>query len=293
MGQTMKTSHHSGVFNMYPLTEVIPRLAALGYQGVELNAELAPWTKPHVTPDLSPNERAEIRRLALDHDIALSSISAHVSLVESERETRQHNLDFMKGCIDLALDLGTDVVHGLAGTPAPGVDRQRAWEWLLEATAECTCYAEERGVKFGFEAVAMCLVANMADLSRLLNDLGECNLYVNFDPSHLPSVNEDPAEWVRHWGSRIVHVDMKDTRIYEPHEERVSFSGVPLDFECPPLGKGVVDFGAMISALRDIGYQGFLSVEYSAHYFGYHEEPWDRWEVAAESKQFMDTVLTG
>ncbi len=158
-------------------------------------------------------------------------------------------MDFMKGCIDLALDLGTNVVHGLAGTPAPGVDRQRAWEWLLEATAECTCYAEERGVKFGFEAVAMCLVSNMADLSRLLDDLGERQPYVNFDPSHLPSVNEDPAEWVRHWGSRIVHVDMKDTRIYEPHEERVSFSGVPLDFECPPLGQGVVDFRAMVSAL--------------------------------------------
>ena len=82
-----------------------------------------------------------------------------------------------------------------------------------------------------------------------------------------------PAEWVRHWGPRIVHVDMKDTRIYEPHEERVAFSGVPLDFECPPLGQGVVDFRAMVSALREIGYQGFLSVEYSAHYFGYHEEP--------------------
>ena len=291
MGQTMKISHHSGMFNIYPVTEVIPRLAALGYQGIELNAELAPWTKPHVTPETSPNERAEIRQLALDHDIEISSISAHVSLVESESETRQHNLEFVKGCIDLALDLGTDVVHGLAGTTAVGVDRQRAWEWLLEGTAECTRYAVERDVKFGMEAVAMCLVANMADLSRLLADLGEEKLYVNFDPSHLPSVNEDPAEWVRNLGSRIVHVDMKDTRIYEPHAEKVSFSGVPLDFECPPLGRGVVDFGAMVGALRDIGYLGFLSVEYSAHYFGYHEEPWDRWEVAAESKNFMDTVL--
>ena len=77
----------------------------------------APWTKPHVTPDLSSDERAEIRRLASDHDIELSSISAHVSLVESESEARQSNLDFMKGCIDLALDLGTNVVHGLAGNP--------------------------------------------------------------------------------------------------------------------------------------------------------------------------------
>ena len=287
----MKISHHSGVFNSYPLTEVIPRLAALGYDGVELNAEIAPWTKPHVTPDTSPADRAEIRRLASQHGIKISSISAHVSLVESETSMRQHNLQFVKGCIDLALDLGTDVVHGLAGTPAPGVDRQQAWEWLLEGSAECSRYAEERNVKFGMEAVAMCLVANMADLDRLLADLGGEKLYVNFDPSHLPSANEDPAQWVRDLGQRIIHVDMKDARIYEPHEERVSFSGVPLEFECPPLGKGIVDFPAMVGALREIGYQGYLSVEYSAHYFGYHEEPWDRWEVASESKDYMDSIL--
>ena len=179
-----------------------------------------------------------------------------MSLVESENSMRQHNLQFVKGCIDLALDLGTDVVHGLAGTTAPGVDRQQAWEWLLEGSAECSRYAEERNVKFGMEAVAMCLVANMADLDRLLADLGSEKLYVNFDPSHLPSANEDPVRWVRNLGQRIVHVDMKDARIYEPHEERVSFSGVPLEFECPPLGKGIVDFSAIVGALREIGYRG-------------------------------------
>ena len=72
----MKISHHSGVFNSYPLIEVIPRLAALGYDGVELNAEIAPWTKPHVTPDTSSADRAEIRRLASEHGIEISSISA-------------------------------------------------------------------------------------------------------------------------------------------------------------------------------------------------------------------------
>ena len=287
----MKISHHSGMFYIYPLDEVIPRLASMGYQGVELNAEVAPWTRPHVTPGLSPDERNGIRRLAEEEGIEISSISAHVSLVESDPRNRQHNLDFVKGCIDLAVDLGTDLVHGLAGPAAPGEDKQRAWQWLLEGVAECTRYATERNVKFGIEAVAFCLVANMADLSKLISDLGDDRLFVNFDPSHLPVVNEDPAEWVRNLGSRIAHVDMKDARIYRPDEEKVSFAGVPLDFECPPLGGGVIDFGAMVGALEDIGYQGFLSVEYSAHYFGYHTEPWDRWEVAADSKWFVDNVL--
>ena len=291
-GETMKIGHHSGVFYIYPLMEVIPRLAALGYQGIELNAEVAPWTRPHVTPELSPNERAKIRQLARDHGIEISSISAHVSLVDADRWTRQRNLDFVKGCIDLAPDLGTDVVHGLSGAPPVGVAREGAWGWLLEGVADCTRYAAERDVKFGMEAVGFCLVANMADLDRLIADLGEENLYVNFDPSHLPVAGEGPADWVRTLGPRIVHVQMKDARIYGPNEE-VSPPGVPLDFECPPLGRGIIDFGEIVGALRGIGYQGFLSVEYSAHHFGYHEDPWDRWEAAAESKRFMDNLLSG
>ena len=288
----MKIGHHSGLFFPYPLTEVIPRLAALGYQGIELNAEVAPWTKPHVTPELDPASRAEIRRLASDHGLEIPSISAHTPLLDADGPTRERQLDFVMGCVDLAADLGTDVVHGVAGASPPGVPRETAWGWLLESVVACVRRAAERDVKFGMEAVGFCLVANMADLSKLLDDLGDEKLYVNFDPSHLPVAGENVAEWVRTLGSRIVHVQMKDARIYGPSEEKVSFSGVTLDFECPPLGKGVVDFAAMVGGLRDIGYKGFLSVEYSAHYFGYHQDPWDRWEATAQSKSFVDDLLS-
>ena len=44
-----------------------------------------------------------------------------------------------------------------------------------------------------------------------------------------------------------------------------------------------------VMALREIGYQGFLSVEYAAHLFGYQEDPW---EVAGQAKRFMDDLLS-
>ena len=53
----------------------------------------------------------------------------------------------------------------------------------------------------------------------------------------------------------------------------VSSNSTPNEVPAPePLG-----------ALRDIGYRGFLSVEHSAHYFGQHQDPWDRWEAATQS----------
>ena len=175
----VKIGFNSGAFGDYPLTVVIPRLADLGYQGVELNAQTAPWTRPHVWPRLSSGRRAEIRRLTRDHGLEISSISAHISLVDADRRTRQRHLDFLKGCIDLAPEVGANVVHAIAGTPPEGVPAERAWGWLLEGLDTCVDYSAERGVTFAFEAVVGSLVANMSALSRLLADLGNHRLHVN------------------------------------------------------------------------------------------------------------------
>ena len=293
----MKIGFHSGAFFAHPLTEVIPRLAALGYQGIELNAQTFPLFGPHVTPELSAEGRAEIRHLAGDHAMELSSISAHnfslVSLVDPDHRERQRHLDYIKGCIDLATDVGTDIVHVVAGHPPDGVSREQAWGWLLEGLATCIHYAAEQDVALALEAVVGSIVANMSDLSRLLADLGEDKLYVNFDPSHLVVADEDPAEWVKALGPLIVHLHVKDARKipagfeFPPLPEGTM--RVTTEFEYLRLGKGVIDFGAMVGALREIGYEGFLSMEYEELFFGYKEDPW---EVAVQTKSFLDNLLS-
>ena len=293
----MKIGFHSGAFFKHPLTEIIPRLATLGYDGIELNAQALHMAEAHVTPQTSTKERAEIRNLARDHGMEISSISAHnfdqTCLVDTDQREIQRQLDYIKGCVDLATDVGTGVVHILVGQPAEGVSKERNWARLLENLATCIHYAEERDVALGLEAVVGSTVATVSDLSRLLADLGEDKLYVNFDPSHLVIADEDPAEGVKTMGSRIVHVHVKDAK------------KIPAGFEFPPLpegtirlttefeylrlGKGFIDFGAFVGALREVGYDGFVSMEYEGFFFGYMEDPW---EVAVQTKSFLDNVLS-
>ncbi len=292
----MKIGFHSGAFFNDQLTEIIPRLAAMGYQGIELNAQDFQMARAHVTPQLSTTERAEIRNLARDHGIEISSISAHnferTCLVDSDPRERQRHLDYVKGCIDLAGDVGTGVVHILAGQVPDGVSRDQAWAELLENLATCIRYAEERDIALGLEAVVGSIVNNIPSLNRLLADLGDDKLYVNFDPTHFFVADEDPAEGVKAVGSRIVHVHVKDAK------------KIPAGFEFPPLpegamrlttefeylrlGKGFIDFGALLGGLREIGYDGFLSMEYEGMFFGYMEDPW---EVALQTKSFLDDAL--
>ena len=284
----MKVGIHSGVLSDYRLSEIIPRLADLGYQGLELNAETGPWGEPHVTPDLGLRKRAAIRQLVQDHGLEISSISAHISLIDADDAARQQHVDFVKGCIDLATDVGTNIVHAISGLPSTGVARERAWKWLVESISACIDHAVERGVVFGIEADEIMLVASMADLGQLMADLETAKLHVNFDASHSIPMGEDPAEWVKTLNSRIVHVHLKDVRPREPSKKQASLFGIPVEFEYPPLGKGIIDWKELFSALRQINYSGFLSVEYAAHHFGYREDPW---EVASEAKRFIDNVL--
>jgi len=284
----MKLGIHSGVLSDYPLNKIIPRLAGMGYRGLELNAETGPWGEPHVTPDLNSRQRALIRQLTQDHSFEISSISAHISLVDTDRAARRRHVDFVKGFIDLAPELDTNIVHAISGLPPTGVAREQAWEWLVESVTECARYAAARNVVFGIEADEIMLVASMADLGQLLDTLPDADFSVNFDASHSIPMGEDPAVWVKNLGERIVHVHLKDVKPREPNKQQASLFGVAVEFEYPPLGMGVIDWPELVSTLRQIGYAGFLSVEYAAHHFGYREDPWD---VALRAKRFMDNLL--
>lgn len=83
---------------------------------------------------------------------------------------------------------------------------------------------------------------------------------MNFDPSHdVLKGNFDIGWIVRAWGKdRIKHVHLKDA------------VGVQEDglFLFPLIGEGRVDWPGMLTALKEIGYAGYLSVEYES--FTYH-----------------------
>ena len=93
---------HSAGLHQYPIETVIEKVANAGYDCVELNAETLPWAKPHVTPQTSNQDRRRIRSKVKKAGLSISSISAHIDLVDAERRKRQENLNYALGCLDLA-----------------------------------------------------------------------------------------------------------------------------------------------------------------------------------------------
>ena len=111
-------------------------------------------------------------------------------------------------------------------------------------------------------------------LKQLLLDVDNRGIGVNMDPANLVMVqNSDAAEAVRLLGKYIVHTHAKDgvhlqdcdpKRVYNAFaeggfEQLVAETGEL--FREVPLGQGQVDWNAYLTALKAVGFDGFLTVE--------------------------------
>ncbi len=85
--------------------------------------------------------------------------------------------------------------------------------------------------------------------------------------AHLAAAGGDPAQMIREHADRIKYVHLKD------------LSCDPFAFL--PLGEGELDMSAILEALAEINYDGWISVELDSH-------P-DPKAAAAESFRYLDS----
>lgn len=111
-------------------------------------------------------------------------------------------------------------------------------------------------------------------LKQFLIDVGSPGVAVNMDPANLEMVlNCNAAEAVRTLSGRIVHTHAKDgvhLRDCDPKEVYDAFAEGGFEalvartgelFREVELGRGQIDWDAYLRALRDTGFDGFLTVE--------------------------------
>ena len=142
-------------------------------------------------------------------------------------------------------------------------------------------------VLFALEVHPTEIAFDIASSERAVEALGGRKTFgFNYDPSHLGYQGVDYVEFIRRFSDRIYHVHMKDV-YWSPTPTEAGVFGGHLNFGDPrrywdfrSLGRGRIDFEAIIRALNQIGYDGPLSVEW--------EDPgMDREHGAAEAAAFV------
>ena len=88
------------------------------------------------------------------------------------------------------------------------------------------------------------------------------NFGINYDPSHFIWQQIDYIKPLYEFRDKIFHIHLKDIKLFKDRLDDVGIMGYPLDFMSPKLpGLGDVDWGKYVSALTDIGYDGYACIE--------------------------------
>lgn len=116
------------------------------------------------------------------------------------------------------------------------------------------------------------------------------NLGINFDPSHMIWQMMDYVEPVYAFKDRIFHVHFKDIKLFQKKLNEVGIMAYPLEYMSPKLpGFGDVDWGAFVSALNEIGYDGYACIEIEDRAFeGSEEKVLDSLKI---SKRYMEQFV--
>jgi inosose dehydratase len=135
------------------------------------------------------------------------------------------------------------------------------WVRLVERLEEAGGIARRHGLELAFHPHAGTAVASAHHVERLLqtSQVGLC-----LDTGHLFLGGVDPAALARGVGGRIRHVHIKDVSAaiaQRLHRGEASYAQAVRDGLYTPLGAGDLDLEAVLSRLRENGYDGWFVLE--------------------------------
>lgn len=126
---------------------------------------------------------------------------------------------------------------------------------------------------------------------RLFEIIPSPNFGLNFDPSHYVWQGMDYIKTVYDFRDRIFHVHFKDIKLYPEKLRECGVMAYPLDYMSPKIpGLGDVDWGAFISALNDIRYDGGAVIEVEDKAFEGSQE--DILTSIRQSKHYLDNFIS-
>jgi sugar phosphate isomerase/epimerase len=235
------------MFEEWPLAKVAETAAALGYQGVEL----APFTLAPLITDLDAAQRRQIRRDVEGAGLEISAV--HWLLAQTDFRLnvpdiaeRQAAADYLVALVDFAADVGGDnLIFGSPGQrdPQDGFSDADAWAWMVEAMRRVGDRAAERGVTFCIESLGTKFITWVDDSARLVREVDSPGFKMMVDCKSMAQDDRwSVADQIKAVWPLFRHVHVNDPNALGP-------------------GMGDLAFAPIMGALRDLGYDNWVSLE--------------------------------
>ncbi len=255
----MNLAFSTNAYLNFSFAEAVRRIAAIGYRGVEIMADV-----PHAWPAfLLPEQKRSIRDVLAANDLAISNVNAfmmnaindrrqrywHPSWIEPDPHYRAIRVDHTKRALTLARELGAACITTEPGGPVePGGSWAAALEVFVEELKPVAEHAEKEGVLLLVEPEPGLLIETAEQFEEFMRHVDSPAVGLNFDVGHMYCVGEDPASSLRRLARFVRHVHLEDIAATRVHQHLVP-------------GDGAIDFPAVLRALRDVKYTGWVTVE--------------------------------
>ena len=245
------------------IVEGIRESQRCGASGVQLYA----WNEFSPT-EAKPELKREVKDVAAEcgqEIVALcGELGGHGLEIASDNPAK---IDYLKRVADLAVELDCRIVTTHIGV-VPADSASEKYIVMRNAYSAVAAYAAERGVSIAIET-------GPEPIARLKTFVDSCGkgIGINYDPGNLVMVTrEDEVAGVKLAGRAIVHTHAKDgimNHYAGPEEVYALFAKGGIEaltkvsewFTEMPLGKGSVRWLQYLSALMEIGYDGYLTIE--------------------------------
>ena len=281
------TVSYSGLFYKgaaLTLDQQIHRAKGLGFDALAIETK-----RPVASPlDLTKADRKRIKSLAADEGLALCAIESMSNFAGRYMEERENNLAMMQMVLELAKDLGVDLVKIFAAWPGIINDEEdvavygqyergnyykrlfpadlRRWNHCVDGIQEAAGIAADMGLTLALQNHAPVLSKGYEDTLIMMQEVDRKNVKLCIDVPLFYERQSDGyiREAVQKCGPNLVHTHYGAWNFHQTEEGEI------VQDPSPSTGE-LINYQAFIEELHNMDYQGYLTSEYCLPVYKNHQ----------------------
>jgi len=247
----MKFAFCNEMFEGRPMAEVCSTARKLGYHGIEI----APFTLATSAEDITAELRKDTRRIIEDN--GLETVGLHwlfagpsgLHMTTTDNQIRGRTRDYLSCLLDLCSDLGGKVL--VLGSPkqrsiVEPQTKEGAWQRAVELLSSVLDQAEQLGLTICLEPLSPAetdFINTVAEGMKMVRQIDHPSLKIHLDVKAMCSEQTPVPDIIRSVSADdIGHFHVNDANLYGP-------------------GMGEVDYAPIADAIKDVGWDKWLSVE--------------------------------
>lgn len=250
------------------LFDWIEQAATLHVAGLELY--------PGFFTSLEPGYLAEVRAALERHHLHMPMLCASPDFTVADEAGRAAEIAMMHQMIDLVAFFdapGVRTCRVLSGQRRPGLAEDEGVEIVAACISALLPHAAQRGVTLALENhykdnywTHPEFAQHLPVFLKLLDAVPSRGLGVNYDPSNALLAGDDPLQVLHAIKHRLVSMHASDRRLragatladLRAQENSLGYASVLQHGE---IGTGMIDYPAIMLVLREIGFDGWISIE--------------------------------